>query len=61
MLANSIDFFNRNGDLLYSMEDTETTIPEIGEPAFVDQNGKLYTKTDLPYPQVRRYFVKISE
>lgn len=59
--ANSIDLFDQNGDLLYSIEETGSTIPDIGQPAFVDQNGKLYTTTDFPYPQVRRYSVKLHK
>jgi len=59
IFANSIDLFDQNGHLLYSIEETDSNIPEIGEPVFVDQNGKLYTKTDSPYPQVRRYSVNI--
>lgn len=55
----SIDVFDDAGRLLYSFERDQGT-PEIGLPALVGPDGKLYTKVNDPYPQVRRYRVEID-
>lgn len=54
VLKNSIDLYNSRGILLYSLE-SMGKFPNIGEIAYVDNNGNIYTKTNDPFPQIRRY------
>ena len=58
--ANTLDLFNERGELLYSISREDSYMPELGRLAFIDVAGKLYTITDEPYPQVRRYNIKIN-
>jgi len=57
---NSVDLFNTNGELLYSLV-SDGYYPEIGNLAHVDSDGKLYTIVSEPFPQVRRYAVRINK
>lgn len=56
---NAIDLYRRDGTLLYSMVQEGST-PPIGHISFVDANGNIYTKTDEPFPQIRRYGYAIN-
>lgn len=56
---NSIDLYKADGTLLYSLEQEGST-PDIGSFSHIDENGKIYTKTDEPYPQIRRYSLTIN-
>ncbi len=47
------------GSLLYSMEH-QSFMPEIGTISYIDEQGKVYTKIDEPYPQIRRYNLTIN-
>lgn len=56
----SLDFFNESGRYLGSMTEEGRRVPEIGEPLRVGPRGKLYTYSEVPYPQVRRYQVYVE-
>jgi len=51
----SIDVFDETGRLTGSAVWEGAREPEIGRPAAVDANGRLYTVATDPFPQVRRY------
>lgn len=57
--ASSLDLFDQEGRFLYSIVEEGLTL-SIGAPQFVGPDGKLYTKTHDPFPQVRRYRVVIE-
>lgn len=57
----SMDLFRSDGTLLYSLEEMDKWRPDIGDIAYVDSKGNLYTGTNDPYPQIRRYRVIIQE
>jgi hypothetical protein len=56
--ACSLDVFDADGRFLASSVWEGMREPEVGRPAVVDRNGKLYTVTLDPFPQVRRYRVE---
>lgn len=56
---NALDLYNKNGEFLYTLEGEESS-PAIGSIAYVDADGKVYTKLNDPYPQIRRYSVAIA-
>lgn len=58
---NSVDLFDENGTLLYSYEQEGRDQPEFAGISYVDHNGKVYIKTNQPWPQVRRYSLSINE
>lgn len=56
---NAIDLYDAQGTLLYTIESEERT-PEIGTIAHIDARGFMYTKSNTPFPQIRKYKVTIS-
>ena len=56
---NALNVFNAAGDFLYSIE-YEGFTSEIGKIKHADGDGFLYTATNDPYPQLRKYKVMIS-
>lgn len=59
--AHSVDLYNEDGTLLYSQEGEGSSTPKIGNISYVDPNGKVYIKTNDPYPQIQRYSLTIVE
>lgn len=59
MYAYSMDLYSNDGRLLYSREGEGNT-PEIGTITYVDSQGNIYTKTNEPFPQIRRYNFTIT-
>ncbi len=57
----SLDLFRADGTLLYSIVREGDNIPEIGQLVHVGTDGKLYTVSEDPFVQVRRYRVEIIE
>lgn len=57
---NSIDLYDADGTLLYSLEQEGQT-PKIGNISYIDKKGEIYTKIDDPFPQIRRYSLTINE
>lgn len=55
----AIDFYHADGTLLYTLEN-EGANSGIGSIAYVDSEGFLYTKSNTPFPQIRKYKVTIS-
>ena len=59
--ATVLDVFEENGRYLGSLRwDGRRTSP-IGKPQMVGPQGRLYTTTDEPFPQVRTYEVTIRK
>lgn len=56
---NAIDLFSSKGVLLYSLT-TDGKYPVIGKIVYADTKGNIYTKTNKPFPQIRRYSVTIQ-
>ena len=56
----SIDVFREDGAFVGATTWPNTREPDIGVPLHVDAAGALYTRTDDPYPQIRRYTVTIN-
>ena len=56
----AIDVFRSDGAFLGAVTWPDTREPEVGIPIAMDADGHLYTRTDDPYPQVRRYAVTIN-
>jgi hypothetical protein len=59
--ATTIDIFNEEGMLVYTKQYEGRTNPEIGRPIYSDSEGYLYTFKELPYPQICKYQVIISD
>lgn len=55
--ATVLDLFAPNGRYRGSLRWTDRYNPPIGSPRVVGPNGKLYTTSTEPFPQVRRYEV----
>jgi hypothetical protein len=58
---NSLDLFNPDGILLYSIVQYDSYTPDIGFVRLGDMNGRIYTTKYEPYPQICRYRVIIDE
>ncbi|HEX9701002.1 MAG TPA: 6-bladed beta-propeller [Acidobacteriota bacterium] len=58
--ANSLDLFDPDGRFLGSVLQEGTNAPDIGRPELVGPDGRLYTTLYNPFPQVRRYRVRIE-
>lgn len=56
---NSLDLYDAGGKLLYSAVD-KGTHARIGDISYADENGNIYTKSDTPFPQIRRYHYHIN-
>lgn len=56
---NAIDLYTSGGKLLYSLV-SEGVAPKIGTTTYVDAEGNVYTKTNKPFPQIRRYQIIIE-
>jgi len=56
----SLDLFDAEGRFLYSLQTPGSQSPSIGRPWAVGPEGRLYTVTAEPFPQVRRYRVVID-
>lgn len=59
--ATTLDLFSANGRYLGSLRWDDRREPPIGSPELIGPNGKLYTTTNDPFPQVRRYDVTVTE
>lgn len=57
----TIDLYDKDWNLLYSLESDKNINPEIGQPAHVDQRGDLYTFSFVPYPHVKRLKVTVDK
>ena len=57
---NSLDFYNSEGVLLYSME-SEGEHPKIGEINHIDHTGIIYVIKNIPEPVIYRYKVLTPE
>ena len=57
--ASSLDLFDAEGRFLYTIP-SDGPVPEIGRPWAVGADGRLYTVSATPFPQVRRYRVVID-
>jgi hypothetical protein len=55
---NTIDIFDRDWRLLYSITGEELDSLALGTPLFADSSGYLYTSQRAPYPRLVRYLVK---
>lgn len=56
----ALELYDADGRFLYSHQEEEV-VWEVGFLQFVGPDDRLYTITDDPYPQVRRYRVVIDE
>lgn len=59
--ASVLDLFKPNGRYVGSLRWDDRRTPPVGRPVTVGPNGKLYTTTNDPFPQVRRYEVTVLE
>lgn len=59
IFKNAIDLYGADDTLRYSLEQEGRT-PKIGSLSHVDKNGKIYTKADDPFPQIRRYNLTVN-
>lgn len=57
---NSLDFYSKKGELLYSIL-SDGFRPKIGSILHSDKNGHLYTATNDPYPRVIKYEVLLLQ
>lgn len=57
--ATAVDLFRANGRYVGSFRWENRRTPPIGRLVTVGPNGKLYTRTTTPFPQVRRYEVTL--
>jgi len=55
----ALDLFTPSGRYVGSLRWENQSNPSIGDPQTAAPNGKLYTTTTDPYPQVRRYDVSL--
>jgi hypothetical protein len=60
-LNHPLDLFDAEGRFLYSLVEDGAFTPSIGRPQLVGADGRLYTISDDPFPQIRRYRVQIEE
>ena len=58
--AAALDVYASDHELLGRIVWEDTRTPGVGEPMSVGPDGALYTRTNDPYPQVRRYEVTID-
>lgn len=61
VFATVLDLFAPNGRYMGSLRWSDRRTPPFGRLVATDANGKLYTTTSDPFPQVRRYNVTITE
>lgn len=59
VFTTALDLLSPTGRYIGSLHWKDRTEPSIGDPNTVGPNGKLYTTTSDPYPQVRRYDVTL--
>jgi outer membrane protein assembly factor BamB len=55
---NALDLYDTDWTLLYSLN-YDGRAPKIGTISYVDSKGNIYTKSNSPFPQIRRYKVII--
>lgn len=60
IFRHALDFYNSQGELLYSIYGDGIISSEIGGPIHIDSAGKLYTVIIDPFPQVKRFNVIIK-
>jgi len=60
-LENTIDLFDKNWNLLYSIESEETEHPEYGTPQYVDSEGYLYSIFTIPSAHIKKFKVTLNE
>lgn len=60
IMASALDLFAPDGSFRGRLQWDETRIPGIGRPESVGPDGRLYTTTNDPFPQVRRYTVTVD-
>jgi len=58
--ATVLDVFEPNGRYMGSLRWDDRWTPPMGTPQTVGPEGMLYTTTDEPFPQVRRYRITIQ-
>jgi hypothetical protein len=58
--ASSLDLFDAEGRFLHSLVTEGRPSPQIGRPWAAGGEGRLYTVSTDPFPQVRRYRVLID-
>lgn len=59
--VSTIDLFTPIGRYIGSLRWKNRYHPSIGDLKTVDSNGKLYTTTNEPFPQIRRYEVTLQD
>lgn len=57
----TIDLFNSQWELLYSVEAERNINPEIGQPIHIDKKDHLYSFSFDPYPHLKKIKVTIQE
>tara|TARA_R110002096_G_scaffold432801_2_gene650250 strand:+ start:11163 stop:12293 length:1131 start_codon:yes stop_codon:yes gene_type:complete len=60
-LENTIDLFDKNWNLLYSIESEEPEHPDYGAPQFVDSEGYLYSIFTIPFAHIKKFSITINE
>lgn len=58
--ATSLELFEKNGRYVEALRWENRRTPPIGRPTVVGPNEKLYTVTNRPFAQVRRYEVTLE-
>lgn len=60
-LQNTIDFYDKNWNLLYSAEGNEAEHSDFGNPRYVDSKGFVYSSFTAPYPHIKKFKVTFDE
>jgi hypothetical protein len=55
-----LDVFSPDGRLTTTMTSEDSALPMVGTPMTVDREGRVYTYTEEPFPQIRRYRVVLD-
>lgn len=59
-LKNTIDFYDKKWNLLYSAEGDDAEHSDFGNPRFVDSKGFVYSSFTAPYPHIKKFKVTID-
>lgn len=57
----TIDLFNENWELLYSIEADRNINPELGQPIHIDKEDHLYAYSFDPYPHLKKIKVTFQQ
>lgn len=60
-LGSTIDLFDSNWNLLYSIESKELEHPDYGTPQFIDSEGFLYSSFSEPFSHIKKFKLTIIE